>query len=65
MTLDECTPQTRVRCPGNICGKVIRVSPRLKFSVLVARDDGNALAYRSGELTKLEMMKTIVGGPLP
>jgi hypothetical protein len=64
MTLADCTPGTRVRCPGHICGKIVRVSLRLRFSVLVRRDDGGVLAYRLDELTKLEP-KVVVGGPVP
>lgn len=55
MTLDECTPGTRVKAPGGATGKVLRVSTKLKASVLVQYDHGGgAQAFRPGELVKAE-----------
>lgn len=54
MTLDDCKAGTRVACPGHVCGKIIRTSQRLRFAVLVRRDDGAMLAYRPEELAKVE-----------
>lgn len=55
MTLDECTPGTRVKMPGGATGKVLRTSTKLKMSVLVQFDHGGgAQAFRPGELAKAE-----------
>lgn len=55
MTLDECTPGTRVKMPGGATGKVLRTSTKLRMSVLVQFDHGGgAQAFRPGELTKVE-----------
>lgn len=44
---------TRVVTPGGIRGTVERVSPKLRASVLVRRDDGSVKAYAPTELIRL------------
>lgn len=54
----------RVRVQG-IVGTVVRVSPKLRFSVLVSFSDTHAVAFRPEELTKVEPPPSIMGMPLP